>query len=145
MQTESAVEYLSRAIQLATKYKPSEAGGLRLVLRKISLRRIDKLNGLDDNSIADIRVDGDDVYIATWGAGLVRYTRSADKLEKIRLPSPQLRGLYADFDELYVTSFDGVYRYSKKTGKTESLSDEAGALKLGQKRLKTIGTSIFQL
>jgi ligand-binding sensor domain-containing protein len=136
LQTESAVEYLSRAIQLATKYKPSEAGGLRLVLRKISLRRIDKLNGLDDNSIADIRVDGDDVYIATWGAGLVRYTRSADKLEKIRLPSPQLRGLYADFDELYVTSFDGVYRYSKKTGKTESLSDEAGALKLGQKTIK---------
>ncbi|AFM11086.1 tetratricopeptide repeat protein [Turneriella parva] len=136
LQTESAVEYLSRAIQLSAKYKPGEAGALRLALRRISLRRIDKLNGLDDNSIADIRVDGDDVYIATWGAGLVRYTRSADKLEKIKLPSPQLRGLYADFDELYVTSFDGVYRYSKKTGETESLSDEAGALKLGQKTIK---------
>jgi tetratricopeptide (TPR) repeat protein len=136
LQTESAVEYLSRAIQMSVKYKPGEAGALRLALRRISLRRIDKLNGLDDNSIADIRVDGDDVYIATWGAGLVRYTRSADKLEKIRLPSPQLRGLYADFDELYVTSFDGVYRYSKKTGETVSLSDEAGALKLGQKTIK---------
>jgi len=136
LQTEAAVDYLTRAIQLAAKYKPADAGALRLTLRRISLRRIDKLNGLDDNSIADIRVDGDDVYIATWGAGLVRYTRSSDKLEKIRLPSPQLRGIYADFDELFITSFDGVYRYSKKTGTTEALSDEAGALKLGQKTIK---------
>ncbi len=136
LQTESAVEYLSKAIRLSAKYKPGDAGSLRLLLRRISLRRIDKLNGLGDNSIADIRVDGDDVYIATWGAGLVRYTRSSDKLEKIKLPSPQLRGLYADFDELFITSFDGVYRHSKKTGLTEALSDEAGALKLGQKAIK---------
>lgn len=136
LQTEAAVDYLSRAIRLSAKYKQADARALRLMLRKISLRRIDKLNGLDDNSIADIRVDGDDVYIATWGAGLVRYTRSSDKLEKIRLPSPQLRGIYADFDELFVTSFDGVYRYSKKTGKTQALSDAAGELKLGQKAIK---------
>lgn len=135
-QTEAAVDYLSRAIRLGEAQKSPLVGNLRLLLRKISLRRIDKLNGLDDNSIADIRVDGDDVYIATWGGGLVRYTRSQDKLTKLPLPSPQLRGLYVDFEEIFAASFDGLYRLSKKTGKTESLADSNGELRLAQKTIK---------
>ncbi|MBL8033674.1 MAG: tetratricopeptide repeat protein [Leptospiraceae bacterium] len=136
MQVEAAALHLQSAIELADAQKSAEAKSLRILLQKISLRRIDKLNGLSDNSIADIRVDGDDIYVATWGGGLVRYLRSQDKLEKIRLPSPQLRGLYVDFDEIYVTSFDGVYRISKKSGKVSALSDDSGELKLGQKTIK---------
>lgn len=136
LQTEAAVGYLQSAIGIAEGQKREELQSLRVLLRKISLRRVDKLNGLPDNSIADIRVDGDDVYVATWGAGMVRYVRSQDRLEKIRLPSPQLRGIYADFDDIYVTSFDGVYRIIKKSGKIETLSDAAGELKLGQKAIK---------
>lgn len=136
LQTEAAVGYLQSAIEIAEKSNSKDLQSLRVLLRRISLRRVDKLNGLPDNSIADIRVDGDDVYVATWGAGMVRYVRSQDKLEKIRLPSPQLRGIYVDFDEIYVTSFDGVYRIIKKSGKVQSLSDEAGELRLGQKAIK---------
>ena len=135
-QIEAAATYLQTAIQLGDAAKNPEVKSLRVLLRKISLRRIDKLNGLIDNNIADIRVDGDDIYVATWGGGLVRYIRSQDKLEKINLPSPQLRGIYVDFDEIFVTSFDGVYRIAKKTGKTSALSDDSGELKLGQKTIK---------
>lgn len=136
LQVEAAAGYLTQAIDAAETLKSPEARSLRILLQKISLRRIDKINGLPDNSIADIRVDGDDIYVATWGAGLVRYLRSQDKLEKIPLPSPQLRGIYVDFEDIYVTSFDGVYHISKKTGKSTALSDESGALKLGQKTIK---------
>lgn len=136
MQIEAAATSLTAAIQIGEAEKNPEVKTLKVLLRKLSLRRIDKLNGLPDNSIADIRVDGDDIYVATWGAGLVRYIRSQDKLEKISLPSPQLRGIYVDFDEIFVTSFDGVYRIAKKTGKTSALSDDSGELKLGQKTIK---------
>ncbi|MBX3721723.1 MAG: tetratricopeptide repeat protein [Turneriella sp.] len=136
LQIEAAATYLTTAIQIGEAQKNPEVKTLRVLLRKISLRRIDKLNGLIDNNIADIRVDGDDIYVATWGGGLVRYLRSQDKLEKIPLPSPQLRGIYVDFEEIFVTSFDGVYRIAKKTGKTSALSDESGELKLGQKTIK---------
>ncbi|HNA78246.1 MAG TPA: tetratricopeptide repeat protein [Turneriella sp.] len=136
LRTEEAVAYLSRAVALAEKFEPGQARSLKTLLRRLSLRRIDKLNGLDDNSIADIRVDGDDVYVATWGGGLVRYTRSQDKLAKIPLPSPQLRGLYADFEEIFVASYDGIFRISKKTGTTESINDAKGTLRLGQKIIK---------
>ncbi|MFZ5630664.1 MAG: hypothetical protein ACOY5B_16140 [Spirochaetota bacterium] len=136
LRTEEAVTYLSRAVVLAEKFDPGQVRSLGILLRRLSLRRIDKLNGLDDNSIADIRVDGDDVYVATWGGGLVRYTRSQDKLVKIPLPSPQLRGLYADFEEVFVASYDGLFRISKKTGKNEPIHDAKGTLRLGQKIIK---------
>jgi len=136
LQVEAAAGYLTQAIAVAETLKSPEVRSLRILLQKISLRRIDKINGLPDNSIADIRVDGDDIYVATWGAGLVRYLRSQDRLEKIPLPSPQLRGLYVDFEDIYVTSFDGVYHISKKTGKSTALSDANGQLKLGQKTIK---------
>lgn len=136
LRTEDAVTYLSRAVALAEKFDPAQVRSLKTLLRRLSLRRIDKLNGLDDNSIADIRVDGDDVYVATWGGGLVRYTRSQDKLAKIPLPSPQLRGIYADFNEIFVASYDGIFRISKKTGSHESIVDAKGTLRLGQKIIK---------
>jgi tetratricopeptide (TPR) repeat protein len=136
LQTEAAVRYLQSAIEMAEAEKLHEASTLKLLLRKVSMRRIDKFNGLPDDTIADIRVDGDDVYVATWGGGLIRYLRSQNKLEKLRLPSSQLRGLYIDFDEIFVTSYDGVYRVSKKTGEVSPLSDESGALRLGQKTIK---------
>lgn len=136
MQVEAAALYLTSAIDLAERLKSSDARSLRILLQKISLRRIDKINGLPDNSIADIRVDGDDIYVATWGGGLIRYLRSQDRLEKIALPSPQLRGIYVDYDDIYVTSYDGVYRIDKKNGKTTTLSDENGQLRLGQKTIK---------
>jgi len=135
-QVESAVAYLQKAIAIAETRKLAEAKRLKILLRNLTIRRIDKLNGLADNSIADIRVDGDDVYVATWGGGLVRYLRSQDKLEKIALPSAQLRGLYVDFDDIYVTSFDGVYRVEKKSGTVSALADAKGELKLGQKTIK---------
>jgi ligand-binding sensor domain-containing protein len=136
LRTEDAVNYLSRAVALAEKFEPSQVRSLKTLLRRLSLRRIDKLNGLEDNSIADIRVDGDDVYIATWGGGLVRYTRSQDKLVKIQLPSAQLRGLYADFEEIYAATYDGIFRISKKTGKSEAIHDAQGTLRLAQKIIK---------
>ncbi len=136
LRTEEAVHYLSRAVTLADKFEPGQARSLKTLLRRLSLRRIDKLSGLEDNSIADIRVDGDDVYVATWGGGLVRYTRSQDKLAKMPLPSQQLRGIYADFEEIFVASYDGIFRISKKTGKNEPITDAKGTLRLGQKIIK---------
>lgn len=136
LRTEDAVTHLARAVVLAEKFEPGQVRSLRTLLRRLSLRRIDRLNGLDDNSIADIRVDGDDVFVATWGGGLVRYTRSQDKLVKIPLPSSQLRGLYADFEEIFVASYDGLFRISKKTGKNEPITDAKGTLRLAQKIIK---------
>lgn len=136
LRIEEAVTFLTRAVELAETFDPAQARSLRTLLRRLSLRRIDKLNGLDDNSIADIRVDGDDVYVATWGGGLVRYTRSQDKLAKIPLPSAQLRGLYVDFDAIYAATYDGIFRISKKTGKVEPIQAAQGTLRLAQKIIK---------
>ncbi|MCX7632021.1 MAG: tetratricopeptide repeat protein, partial [Turneriella sp.] len=133
---EAAISILSRAIILAQKVQPSLVRTLKLKLNRLTLRRLDKLHGLGDNSVADIRVDGDDVYIATWGAGLVRYMRSKDKLEKIPLPVSQLRGLFVDFDTIYIASFDGIYLLDKKSSKITTLTENNQALQLAQKIIK---------
>lgn len=134
--TNETVRYLNRALAIAEKQEPKSVRSLKMLLRKVSLRHFDKLTGLGDNSISDIRVDGDDIYVATWGAGLYRYVRSQDRLEKIALPSSQVRGLYVDFDDIYVATFDGIFHISKKSGSVESLSDQKGELKLAQKIIK---------
>ncbi|MBV6493999.1 MAG: hypothetical protein LDLANPLL_02023 [Turneriella sp.] len=134
--TADAIRYYAEAISIGEKDSKKDVNVLKLEMRKLAIRRVDSKNGLKDDNIADIRVDGDDVYIATWGAGLFRFVRSSEKIERINVPSAQLRGLYVDFDDIYVASFDGVFRVSKKSGEVAVLKDEAGELKLGQKTLK---------
>ena len=95
---------------------------LKFILRKIQFLRLNK-NKLPDQNIADIKVDGDDIYIATWGAGLVRYTRSSDKYERLGLPSSQLRNIFVTFDLLFITSFDGIFMFDKKSDLSRRLID----------------------
>ena len=64
LQVEAAAGYLAQAIAVAETLKSPELRSLRILLQKISLRRIDKINGLPDNSIADIRVDEPQVDLA---------------------------------------------------------------------------------
>ncbi|MCS6985277.1 MAG: hypothetical protein NZM25_09170 [Leptospiraceae bacterium] len=130
---EAAYHYLSKAFRLGLVYN-DEA---RFLLRKITFEHIDKAQGLIDNSIMDIKPDGDDIYIATAGGGLMRYVRSLGTLEKINLPSDQLRSLHIERDKIYILSFDGIFVYNKKTSQVQSLRTQANEeIQLAQKVIK---------
>jgi len=131
--------YLTGATELGQKITP----GLMFLMRQMSLTHLTTENGLPDNSISDIQVDGDDVWISTWGGGLVRFSRSTQKFEKINLPSGQLRDLYVDFDTVYITSFDGIFIYDKKRSKTSKLALGNRIFNLAQKVFKDDRTIYF--
>ncbi len=129
----SAFDALKRAF---TKGLKRDAEAIFL-LREIMFTRFSQENGLPDDAIADIKIDGDDVYIATFGGGLVRYVRSADKFEKIPLPSPQIRSIHVDFDAIFISTFDGIFIHDKKSSLSRPLTGENQEIfQLAQKVIK---------
>ena len=136
---ELAHEYLAGATELGQNMTP----GLSFLLRKMSLTHYTRENGLPDDAISDIQVDGDDVWIATWGGGLVRFSRSTERFEQIKLPSKQLRDLFVDFETVYITSFDGIFVYDKKSNRTKRLTSGKRLFTLAQKVFKDDRTIYF--
>jgi ligand-binding sensor domain-containing protein len=129
---ELAHTFLTQAIELGQPLTPS----LIFLLRRLTILHIGKENGLPDNSISDIVVDGDDVWISTWGGGLVRFARSAGIYSQIPLPTSQLRNLYVDFENVYISSFDGIFIFDKKSSRSFRLSRDEKVFNLAQKVVK---------
>lgn len=107
-----------------------------LLERKITINHFKQSDGLRDPSIADIEIDGDDIYIATFNGGLYRFVRSREVIEYLNIPSPNIRDISIDHDYIYISTFDGVFLYNKKTSQTESLMADGGLLQLAQKVVK---------
>ncbi len=110
--------------------------GMNFMLRRISIFHLGTENGLPDEAISDIQVDGDDVWISTWGGGLVRFSRSTDSFLSIPLPSNQLRDIYVDFETVYITSYDGIFVFNKKNNTIYPLKKEEIKFDLAQKVFK---------
>jgi len=127
-----AYYYLQKYLSKGGKKSTSVKYGVR----RISIRHLGKNEGLPDDTIADIKVDGDDVWIATWTGGLMRYSRSTDRMQKIRLPSDHIRSLYVDHDKVYITSYDGIYIYNKKNSRPTELGNSKRLFSLAQKVIK---------
>ena len=127
-----AVKYLNDYLRMGGK----ETLSLKFALRKLKFFHLSTKNGLPENTIADIKVDGDDVYIATWTSGLVRYSRSTGEFERIRLPSRNLRNIYVDDTKLYLTTFDGILVYDKTSGQSSSITQGNRIFNLAQKVIK---------
>ncbi|MDH5719380.1 MAG: tetratricopeptide repeat protein [Spirochaetia bacterium] len=127
-----AYSYLLRSMQLGKIETPK----LKFLLRKLTLINITNKEGLPDNAVADIRVDGDDVWVVTWGRGLARFSRSREIFDRISLPSSQLRSAYVDFDNLYLASYDGIFVYDKKKSRVYSLNQKEKMFTLAQKVIK---------
>lgn len=125
-----------RYLHLALENGYPHTVNLKFLLRKLSIERITRSDGLPDNAIADIRVDGDDIYIATWGGGLTRYSRSTEKFRSLRLPTSQLRSIYNTDDAVYICSFDGIFMFNKKDNKTYELTTDNEVFRIAQKVIK---------
>jgi len=130
--SETAYDFLMESIALGYPYSDT----LKFLLRSLSMHHIGLENGLPDLAISDIQVDGDDVWIATWGGGLVRYSRSSNIFAKINVPSDQLRNIYVDFDTVYISSYDGIFVYDKKSSKIFRLTSKEKMITLAQKVFK---------
>lgn len=120
----------------AMEYGLKKDDELKFLLRDVSLFHIGEKQGLRDISISDIQVDGDDIWIATWNGGVYRYTRSLDKVERIRIPSWQTRSIFIEQDSVFVTTFDGIFVYNKKNNKIRRLSKDNSFFSLAQKIVK---------
>ena len=129
---ELAHTYLTGSIELG---QPVNAP-LGFLLRRLTILHIGKENGLPDDAISDLVVDGDDVWISTWGGGLIRFSRSTGKYTAIPLPSSQLRNLYVDFEHVYISSYDGIFIFDKKSSRSFQLSRDEKAFTLAQKVVK---------
>jgi len=129
---ELAHTYLTGAVDLGQTMTPP----LNFLLRRLTILHIGKENGLPDDSISDLAVDGDDVWISTWGGGLMRFSRSSGKYTPIPLPSLQLRNLYVDFEYVYISSYDGIYIFDKKSSRSLHLAKNEKNFTLAQKVVK---------
>ena len=127
-----AFYYLKKYI----KSKEDIPKSLKFILRSLSIFHLGMTDGLPDKAISDIKVDGDDVWVSTWGHGLVRFSRSSEKFVPIRLPSSQVRDLYIDFDKIYICTFDGIFIYNKRSDKVSQIKGENKIFTLAQKVIK---------
>ena len=118
------------------KSKKDIPSSLKFTMRGLSLFHLDTAEGLPDRSISDIKVDGDDIWVSTWGGGLVRFSRSSEKFERVPLPSSQIRNLYIDFDRVYICTYDGIFIYDKRSGKTKPMTAQKQVFTLAQKVIK---------
>jgi tetratricopeptide (TPR) repeat protein len=109
---------------------------LKALLRKITLRHLDTENGLPDDAVADIKTDGDDIWVATWGGGVVRFSRSFGNFKRIKLPSAQTRSIHIDHDAVYIATYDGIFVFDKKSERISNLTAEKSLGSLAQKVLK---------
>ena len=74
--------------------------------------------------------------VSTWGHGVVRFSRSAEKFVPIRLPSSQVRSLYIDFDRVYFSTYDGIFTYNKRSGKVKQIQAGENIFTIAQKVIK---------
>ncbi len=109
---------------------------LKFTMRGLSLFHLDIADGLPGRSISDIKVDGDDVWVSTWGGGLVRFSRSSESFVAIPLPSSQVRSFYIDFDKVYICTYDGIFIYNKKSDKVKPIIDNQKVFTIAQKVIK---------
>lgn len=122
--------------QQAIHYGAKESDELKFLLRDVTISHIGHKHGIKDISIADIQVDGDDIWIATWNGGVYRYMRSLEKMETIPLPSPQTRSIFIERDFVFIASYDGIFIYNKKNSKITRLSKDDSFFSLAQKVVK---------
>ena len=118
------------------KSKEDIPKSLKFLWRGLTLFHLDRADGLPDKAISDIKVDGDDVWVSTWGHGVVRFSRSAEKFVPIRLPSSQVRSLYVDFDKVYFATYDGIFIYNKSSRKVTQIQAGENLFTLAQKVIK---------
>ena len=127
-----ALYYLNKYI----KSKKDIPKSIKFILRGLSIFHLSMRDGLPDKAISDIKVDGDDVWVSTWGHGLVRFSRSSEKFVPIPLPSSQVRNMYIDFDKVYICTFDGIFIYNKKSGRITPIKVNNQRFTLAQKVIK---------
>ena len=143
-----AYYYLKKYI----KSKKDIPRSLKFVLRGLTLFHLDRIDGLPDKAISDIKVDGDDVWVSTWGHGVVRFSRSTEKFVPIRLPSSQVRSLHIDFDHVYFSTYDGIFTYNKRSRKVKQMQAGKNLFRVAQKVIKddryvyfsTLGTGVVK-
>ena len=136
---ELAHTYLTGSLELGQ----TMTAPLSFLLRRLTILHIGRENGLPDDAISDLAVDGDDVWISTWGGGLIRFSRSSGKYTAIPLPSSQLRNLYVDFEYVYISSYDGIYIFDKKSSRSLHLAKNEKSFTLAQKVVKDDRTIYF--
>jgi len=136
---ELAHYYLTSSIELGKPKTPT----LQFLIRSLTISRFDMEHGLPDDAISDIIVDGDDIWISTWGGGVVRFSRSSGTYTKIPLPSSQIRNLYVDFESVYISSYDGIFIFDKKRSRTIPLAKDEKIFTLAQKVIKDDRTIYF--
>ena len=127
-----AFYYLKKYI----KSKKDIPASLKFTMRGLSLFHLGVADGLPERSISDIKVDGDDVWVSTWGGGLVRFSRSSERFVKIHLPSSQVRNFYIDFDKVYICTYDGIFIYDKRSDTVEPIVGDHKIFSIAQKVIK---------
>lgn len=125
-----------RFLQMALSQGLPKSDKLDFLLRDLTLFHIDQKEGLRDISIADIQIDGDDIWIATWNGGVYRYVRSLEQMQHIPIPSPQARSVFIEQNSIFVATFDGIYIYDKKSNRIHRLNKDNSYFSLAQKIIK---------
>ena len=106
-----------------TRYASVIPSNFKYLLREATIQNINEKDGLLDNAIADIKIDGNDIWIGTWTSGLFRYSKSLGKIDNSFLKEAQIRDIYVDINYIYLCTYDGIIIYDKKNNKFNNLEN----------------------
>ena len=130
LERESSLFYLNRALEILKPSDPlrKDAEDLK---KRIRWEYISRKEGIPNDSISGIEFDGDDLWIATWSGGVIRYTRSANSLTLFEqstngLISRHIRDILLYENKAWIATVDGLCAYNKKTGVWEKTPGKLG-------------------
>jgi tetratricopeptide (TPR) repeat protein len=79
-----------------------------------SIQRVGFNSGLPENTITDISIDKNIVWIGTYNAGLYRLNSEKNTVERIKFPTDFIRNISSIDNQLFIATYDGIFTTDKQ-------------------------------
>ncbi len=104
--------------------------------------------GLEDNNVAVVKFDGNDLWVGTWNGGLSRYNIFRGESDVFRSGAKSIvpktvRAIEPTSSGVWVGSYDGLLYFSKRTGKWFYIDCFLRPKKIGVETLGRVGDTIY--
>lgn len=126
----------TKSFTLSDVYSLSNDGSFLWVGTWQGFYKFDKLNetftrwttqdGLIDNKIYTVAVDGNDVWVGSYDKGLAKYNKLANTFQTVSVQDNNIRDIEVDESAVWVATLAGVAKYDKVTTTWTTFKTENG-------------------
>lgn len=97
-----------------------------------SIQRLGFNSGLPENTITDISIDNNIIWIGTYNAGLYRLHAEKNTVERVKFPTDFIRNITSVGDQLFIATYDGIFITNKQRIRAKQLKKGAKRFSLAQ-------------